>query len=87
MAKKQPVDMSDIFAKTTPSPEANSEGQKGQAIGIYLKPPELAALTKIAGDLGIKRGALLTLAVRYFIREYQAGKLPVETVTHKKLIL
>ena len=88
MAKKPEIkDLTDIFAKTTPSPESTSEGPKGKAIGVYLKPDELAAIEKIAREMGVKRGAALTLAVRWFMREYQAGRIPLETETRKTIKL
>ena len=94
MAKTiKPGAMDDIFTPTTggqqapdPQPGKPQETQQEKrAVGVYLSHAEIAELDKIAKEVGMRRGALLTAAVQKFIADYQAGKIPTETSKRLKL--
>lgn len=70
MAKRKPLG---VFAKTEGEPE------KTTPRGVHLSAGELARLDEIAGELGIKRHALLRYAVMYFIQQYDSGAIPIES--------
>lgn len=99
MAKK-PQDLTNIFAKTAapttnqPTSPASAEGwgfdlDSGliRSMGIGLKDGEVRALEAVAARYGIKRNAVGRIAVRYFLREVEAGRVSmgdyVETTTTK----
>ena len=54
-------------------------------IGVYLEESEIAELGRIAQETGVKRGALLRYAVRWFMKQYKAGKIKTETKVTKTL--
>ena len=94
MAKTiKPGAMDDIFTPTTggqqapdPQPDKPQETQQGKrAVGVNLSHAEIAELDKIAKEVGMRRGTLLTAAVQKFIADYQAGKIPTETGKRLKL--
>jgi hypothetical protein len=45
------------------------------ARGVGLKASEWAELEKIADDAGIKPHAVAAYAIRYFLKDYRAGKI------------
>ena len=51
---------------------------------IYLKDHERDALLKVVEELGVSRHAVLKYAVLFFLKEYRAGKVQVETETKTK---
>jgi len=84
MVKKQP-DISDIFTRTDspkPSggfPQDNSDLDSGRVspVGIGLTTGELDALDSLAVHFGVKRHALLKLAVRLLIVGIRSGTLDI----------
>lgn len=61
-----------------PAPPAdNSDLDKGniKPTGIGLRAGEIAALSAIAGRLGVARNALMRAFIRWAILEYRAGRL------------
>jgi hypothetical protein len=62
---------------------AKEPEDKTSVIGIALRASEWAQLQKIADEVGMKRGALLSYAVRWFIKQYLAGS--IETVSKRTL--
>jgi hypothetical protein len=46
--------------------------------GVGLKQSEWAELEKIAQDAGMKPHAVAAYAVRYFLKDYHAGKIKPE---------
>lgn len=99
MAKKQ-QDLTNIFAKTAapgaaqPASAASVENwgfdlDSGliRSMGIGLKDGEVRALEQVAARYGITRNAVGRIAVRYFLREVEAGHVHmsdyVETTTTK----
>jgi len=59
------------------------------SIGVGLKESEVQLLDSIAEDAGLRRNALMRFAIRYFLKEYYAGRVDlsssVETETKHKL--
>ena len=59
------------------------------SIGVGLKESEVQSLDSIAEDAGLRRNALMRFAIRYFLKEYYAGRVDlsssVETETKHKL--
>ena len=53
---------------------------KAYPLSIYLNDDERRQLETIAAELGWKRHKLLQEAVRYFMREYVAGRLKTRKV-------
>jgi hypothetical protein len=45
------------------------------ARGVGLKSSEWAELEKIAQDAGLKPHAVAAYAIRYFLKDYRAGKI------------
>lgn len=79
MAQKQKPDMSSIFAKTD---QAGSETREasGPTVtqGVGLKASEWAEIEDIADELGQTRHAIAAYALRYFLKQYQAGAIQPE---------
>lgn len=53
-------------------------------VGVGLKASEVAALDDIAAELGIARNAIMRFAIRYFLAEYEAGRVTLEVETETK---
>ncbi len=72
MAKKL-----NVFSKTEPEPGASFALDSGHVrpVGIGLRDGEIAALDTIAGGYGLSRGSLMRIALRLFIRSYEAGQV------------
>lgn len=80
MAKpKQDFGLTNPLAKTEPAPAPadNSDLDTGRilATGVGLTEGELAAIETIAGSHDITRNAVLRFSVRWFIKQYRAGKV------------
>jgi hypothetical protein len=82
MAKKPPKQdygqlNLDPTAPTAPAgqPEAAPSEPQKKAVGVYLDNQDWEALDQIAKANGIKRGALLTIAVRFFLHKYKLGEV------------
>lgn len=77
MAKKP--DLTGILARTetTARPADNSDLDDGniQPLGVGLRAGEIAALGAIADEIGTSRNRLLRFALRWFIKEYRAGRV------------
>jgi hypothetical protein len=74
MAKKPTV--KGLFQKTTD--EAAPRGKR-RPIGLYLRQPTQDAIEQIAEAEGLNMHSLLAYAVTYFVKQYQAGKVKIET--------
>ena len=75
---KQKQNLTDIFAKTEPEPAPsqpidNSDLDNGiiRPVGVGIREGEVSALDAIVQEIGLKRNALLRLAVRYFILKWR----------------
>jgi hypothetical protein len=53
--------------------------------GLGLKQSEWGDIDKIAADLDWKQHAVVVYAVRYFLKQYHAGKIKTVTKTTKEL--
>lgn len=63
-----------------PAQEQKAKGKGRRPIGLYLRNDILAAMQDIAHEnKDIPMHALLVYAVTYFIRQYRAGKVKIET--------
>jgi hypothetical protein len=82
MAKKK-QDLSDIFAKTEPSPREAKDPV--MPVGIGLKTSEWARMGEIAQDLDTTRHALAMWALRDFLRRYESGEIKTKSETRKVL--
>lgn len=85
MARAQ--DLDGIFKPTTGKkaeqvPSLPAEGRT-VSVGVGLKESEVEALDALAGELGVARNALLRYAVRYFLTDYQAGKIELENAVEE----
>jgi hypothetical protein len=78
VAKKQ-TGLENIFARTEPTTgqaaDTSDLGGNIKATGIGLTLGELAAVQRIADELGLARNAVMRYAVRWFILQYRAGKI------------
>ena len=78
MAKEKP-DLTNIFAKTD---QASKQAQDatGPTItkGVGLKESEWAELQEIGAELAQTQHAMTAYAVRYFLKQYRTGKIPLE---------
>ena len=90
MAKKDAVKegLTNVFAKTEPDQgEPAKKSGKRFPLGLYLRNDTLAAVQEIATENGQKVHGIVTFAVTYFIKQYRAGKVKIETETRQKLKL
>lgn len=75
MAKRAKID-ENLFAKT-------DKGQKApdivKARGVGLASSEWAEFDEIADALGMNPHALRVYALRYFVKDYKAGKIATKT--------
>lgn len=76
MAKK--VDFTNVLARTEPGYQPDhkdlDEGNI-KATGIGLRAGELAALDVMATSVELSRNSLMRGALRWFIKQYRAGKV------------
>jgi hypothetical protein len=52
---------------------------KIQARGVGLKRSEWEEMEKIAGEIGVTAHAAAAYAIKYFMRDYKAGKIKTQT--------
>jgi hypothetical protein len=70
-----------LFDRTKPAPASaddtddTKEPGRTVAMSVALQNAELDILQKIADSAHVKRGNVLSYAVRYFMREYQTGSI------------
>ena len=81
--------MKDLFTKTAAAP---AEGEKKAAgkrrpLGLYLRNDVLAEVQAIAAENGQAVHGIVSYAVTYFIKQYRAGKVKIETEQKAKLKL
>ncbi len=89
--KRGKVSNTDLFSSTEQdrpaSEEIPAEGRT-LSIGVGLKESEVQMLDTIAKQLGIARNGLMRYGLRYFLKEYAAGRIDllsdVETPQPKK---
>jgi hypothetical protein len=66
-----------------PTPEENKKIGKIKPISVYLNEEQLAYIDQIKDFAGATRHAVIQYAVRELIRNWQAGRKPEFTITHK----
>ena len=71
-------------AQTEPKKKSD---KKRRPLGLYLRNDVLAAVQEIATENGQAVHGIVTFAVTYFIKQYRAGKVKIETETKQKLKL
>ena len=76
MAKKQIINEEKVDA-----------AKKLKPVGVYLRKNVRAEVEKIAEAEGLSLHAVLAYGVSYFVRQYKAGKVKIETVTKPSLNL
>jgi len=77
MAKKDEVKaLGGIFAKTEKEPQAKD---KIMPTSFGLLKSERIELEQIGQENGLKRNAMGRWAIQYFIKEYKAGNIKLET--------
>jgi len=54
---------------------------KNTPISVYLTKEEREYIEALADRLGVSRHAILQFGVRYFIDQYRAGEIEIETKT------
>lgn len=81
--------MKDLFTKTenAPAEGAKKSDKKRRPLGLYLRNDVLAAVQEIATENGQAVHGIVTYAVTYFIKQYRAGKVKIETEQKAKLKL
>jgi len=90
MAKKPTLkglfDKTESQAQTKEQIKSEMEKRR-RPIGVYLRVATRAEIDKIAAAEGLSRHALLAYAVAYFVRQYKAGKVKIETTKKTTLNL
>lgn len=88
MAKVKPTTKG-VFEKTTTAGPTEPEKKSGKRrpLGLYLRNDILAAVQDIAAENNQAIHGIVTFAVSYFIKQYRAGKVKIETETKQKLKL
>lgn len=87
MAKTKPS-MKDLFTKTETAPaEGAKKSGKRRPLGLYLRNDVLAEVQAIAEENGQAVHGIVTYAVTYFVKQYRAGKVKIETEQKAKLKL
>jgi len=74
-----------MFAKTE-TPQAQTDEQikaekakRRRPVGVYLRVGTRSEIEKIAAAEGLSVHAVLAYSVAYFVRQYKAGKVKIET--------
>ena len=73
--------------KQTTNEEKIDTAKKLKPVGVYLRKNVRAEVEKIAEAEGLSIHAVLAYGVSYFVRQYKAGKVEIETVTKPSLNL
>ena len=72
--KAEDEQLSELFAPA----EEVAEEKKSRVRGIYLSNSDRERADKAAGELGLTLNSLLKFAVRFFLKEYEAGRIKFE---------
>ena len=88
MATKKST-VGNIFKKTTTAPAEGKpeEKPKPTPYGVYLDEDMRRDMEKIREKTGMNNHALLQFAIKYFIQQYNAGKIQVTKKTINTLEL
>ncbi len=66
--------------KQTTNEERAAAAKKLKPVGVYLRKNVRAEVEKIAEAEDLSIHAVLAYGVSYFVRQYKAGKVKIETV-------
>jgi hypothetical protein len=72
----------DPTASTMPADQLPRQEEKQpnpKPRGVYLKEEDWKIIEEIKSKTGWKVGTILTYGVRYFLKQYQEGKIPFES--------
>jgi hypothetical protein len=88
MAKAKPS-VKGLFERTETAAQntAEEKAKLRRPIGVYVRKDVRIAVEQIAKTEGLSRHAILSYAVSYFVRQYKAGKVKIETEQQTKLKL
>lgn len=91
-AEVDPQKTADLFAKTAPesapeqaAPLPVKAPDPVTSRGVGLRASEWKRMEEIAGELGMKPGSLAAFALRFFLRSYERGEVPIESKPRPKL--
>lgn len=88
MAKRPSLDTqaeaARITQRTEPIPAPAEQPKAPKPTSVKLTAAELARLDLAAQEMGVKRHAALRYAVMYFLNQFEAGEIPLETETRKR---
>lgn len=76
MAKKPTV--KGLFEKTESETKADATRRR-RPVGVYLRVATRAEVEKIAQEEDLPLHAILAYGIAYFVRQYKAGKVKIET--------
>ena len=72
--------------KTSVTRKTAADKDRPNVHSVYLKNHVRDAIYDIAEDLGVSRHAILQYAIDYFLEDYLAGKIEIETRTTKEIV-
>mgnify|MGYP001058959558 CR=1 FL=1 len=72
--------------KTEVTKKTDPEKDRPNVHSVYLRNYVRDAIFEIAEDLGVTRHAVLQYAIDYFLQDYKAGKIEIETKTTKEIV-
>lgn len=87
MAKRATIS-NNVFAKTEPGPAAGGEDDvpatgRTMPTAVGLKESEIELLDQVAAKHGIARNAVMRWALRWFLKEYLHGRVPLAEAVKK----
>jgi hypothetical protein len=72
--------------KTEVTKKSDPDQDKPNVFSVYLKDHERDALFEIVDELGVNRHSILKFAILYFIQDYRAGEVEIETKITKEIV-
>ena len=78
MAKKKGKINEDLFGSTEAPKEITKQNDPINRQGVGLKQSDVDRLDTIANDTHFSRHSLMVYAVRYFLRDYEDGKIELK---------
>ena len=78
-AELDPKESAGLFSKTESEQPQDDRSDPIVASGIGLRESEWVKIDEISSAMGIKKHAVTVYAVRYFLKDWEAGKIKTET--------
>jgi hypothetical protein len=72
--------------KTEATKKTEPEKDRPNVHSVYLRNYVRDAIFDISEDLGVTRHAILQFAVDFFLQEYKAGNVEIETKTTNEIV-